>query len=196
VPHANICPLAAAVGQTARASGGGQGSGPVRLAPSTGSYYNPVAPQLELAGGQERLGTLGQGAKATLAPSAKVIAQANAFDRKHAEGFPPAAKQLGMLEAKAAKSGKSPRAFKYAPSTQTARLLTVLVEFNPNANDDFSGLRAPGRHRLRGLRHRARGHAVERPAPQPDAQPGHGRPRHRQRVLLGAQLSAPVTTAS
>jgi hypothetical protein len=61
--------MAAAVGQTARAGTAGQGSGPVRLAPSTGSYYNPVAPQLELAGGQERLGTLNQGAKATLAPA-------------------------------------------------------------------------------------------------------------------------------
>ena len=33
----------------------------------------------------------------------------------------------------------NPNRFKKAPSTQTARLLTVLVEFNPNANDDFSG---------------------------------------------------------
>jgi hypothetical protein len=72
-----------------------------------------------------------------------VLAQADAFDRKHAEGFPPAAKQLGMLEAKAAKTGKSPQAFKKAPATQTARLLTVLVEFDPNANDDFSGFERP-----------------------------------------------------
>jgi immune inhibitor A len=43
----------------------------------------------------------------------------------------------------AAKTGKSPRAFKHAPSTQTAKLLTVLVEFNPNANDDFSGFERP-----------------------------------------------------
>jgi hypothetical protein len=59
--------MAAATG-SATASAGDRASGAVRLAPSTGGYYNPVA-----------------------------------------------------------------------PSTQTARLLTVLVEFNPNANDDVSG---------------------------------------------------------
>jgi hypothetical protein len=75
--------MAAATG-SATASAGDRASGAVRLAPSTGGYYNPVA-----------------------------------------------------------------------PSTQTARLLTVLVEFNPNANDDVSGCRAPGRHRLGGVRHRA-----------------------------------------
>jgi hypothetical protein len=50
---------------------------------------------------------------------------------------------LGELEARSAKTGKSPRAFKKAPSTQTARLLTVLVEFDPNAGDDFSGYERP-----------------------------------------------------
>jgi immune inhibitor A len=72
-----------------------------------------------------------------------VVAQANAFDRKHSAGNPAAAEVLGELEARSAKSGKSPRAFKKAPSTQTAKLLTVLVEFNPNANDDFSGFERP-----------------------------------------------------
>jgi len=72
-----------------------------------------------------------------------VLAQVGTFDRKNVEGFPPAAKQLGVLEAKAAKTGKSPRAFKKAPTTQTARLPTVLAEFNPNANDDFSGFERP-----------------------------------------------------
>ena len=51
--------MAAAVSQPAPASAGDPG--PVRFGPSTGSYYNPVAPQLERAGGRERLGTLGQG---------------------------------------------------------------------------------------------------------------------------------------
>jgi immune inhibitor A len=50
---------------------------------------------------------------------------------------------LGNLEARAARTGRSPRAFKKAPSTQTARLLTVLVEFDPDANDDFSGFERP-----------------------------------------------------
>ena len=118
---------------------------PVRLGPSTGSYYNPVAPQLDRLGDQqERLGKLsGAASRAKLTPSAKVIAQAEAFDRKHSAGNPAAAEQLGALEARAAKTGKSPRAFKKAPSTQTARLLTVLVEFDPNADDDFSGFERP-----------------------------------------------------
>ena len=133
----------AAVSRSAPAAAGD--SAPVRLGPSPGSYYNPVAPRLDgFASQQERLGKLDQTAnRSKLTPSAKVVAQAEAFDRKHSGGFPPAAKQLGALEAKAAKSGKSPRAFKKAPSTQTAQLLTVLVEFDPNAGDDFSGYERP-----------------------------------------------------
>ena len=135
----------AAVSRSAPASAGDQASGPVRLGSSTGSYYNPVAPRLDRIGNQqERLGKLSTSAnRSKLTPSAKVIAQANAFDRKHSTGNPAAAEVLGALEARSAKSGKSPRAFKKAPSTQTARLLTVLVEFDPNANDDFSGFERP-----------------------------------------------------
>jgi hypothetical protein len=87
--------MAAAVSQPAPASAGDPG--PVRLGPSTGSYYNPVAPRLQAGDQQERLGKLARGAGTA----------------------------------------------KHAPSTQTARLLTVLVEFNPNANDDFSGFERP-----------------------------------------------------
>jgi immune inhibitor A len=110
----------AAVSRSAPANAGDQGSGPVRLGPSTGSYYNPVAPSVELLGNQrEQLGQLaGTRARSTLTPSAKVMAEANAFDRKQAAGFPPAARQLGRLEAMAARTGRSPRAFKHAPSTQ------------------------------------------------------------------------------
>ncbi|HEX6475407.1 MAG TPA: hypothetical protein VF114_10035, partial [Candidatus Limnocylindria bacterium] len=59
--------------------------------------------------------------------------------QKHSGGFPVAAKQLARLEQKAAKTGQNPRQIKKARGTQTAKLLTVLVEFNPEANDDFSG---------------------------------------------------------
>ncbi|HSR28434.1 MAG TPA: protease, partial [Actinomycetes bacterium] len=137
--------MAAAVGQPAPASAGDPASGPVRVGPSTGSYYNPVAPRLERTGDErEQLGRLDRAAgKASLAPSAKVMAQANTFDRKHSAGNPPAAEVLGALEARSAKTGKSPRFYKQAPSTQTARLLTVLVEFDPNAGDDFSGFERP-----------------------------------------------------
>ena len=134
----------AAVSQSSPARAGDPASGKVRIGPQSG-YYNPVAPRLErLANQQEQLGKLSKGAsRSKLTPSPKVMAQAEAFDRKQSGGFPPAAQQLGALEAKAAKTGKSPRAFKNAPSTQTAKLLTVLAEFNPNANDDFSGFQRP-----------------------------------------------------
>jgi immune inhibitor A len=58
---------------------------------------------------------------------------------KHSGGFPRAAKQLGILEQQAIATGKNPRQIKQAKGTQTAKLLTMLVEFNPEANDDFSG---------------------------------------------------------
>ena len=63
--------------------------------------------------------------------------------RKGASGFPLAAKQLGKLEAQAVKTGKNPRQLKQSKGTQTAKLLTVIVEFNENANDDFSGWSRP-----------------------------------------------------
>ena len=53
------------------------------------------------------------------------------------------ARQLAKLEAKAIKTGKSPRQIKQAPSTQTAKLLTLLVEFNDKANDDFTDVMVP-----------------------------------------------------
>ena len=63
--------------------------------------------------------------------------------RKGASGFPLAAKQLGKLEAQAIQTGKNPRQLKQSKGTQTAKLLTVIVEFNENANDDFSGWSRP-----------------------------------------------------
>jgi len=40
----------AAISRPGQASAGDHASGPVRLSPSTGSYYNPVAPNLERLG--------------------------------------------------------------------------------------------------------------------------------------------------
>ncbi|HEX6968853.1 MAG TPA: immune inhibitor A domain-containing protein [Micromonosporaceae bacterium] len=69
--------------------------------------------------------------------------RARAFDRKHSQGNPVTARQLAKLEAKAIKTGKNPRQIKQAPQTQVAKLLTILVEFNDNANDDFTGVMVP-----------------------------------------------------
>jgi immune inhibitor A len=58
-------------------------------------------------------------------------------------GYPPAARALARREALANKTGKSPRTIARTqqgmPNVQHARLLVIPVEFNPNANDDFSG---------------------------------------------------------
>lgn len=68
---------------------------------------------------------------------------ARAFDQKHARGNPVTAQQLAKIEAKSIKTGKNPRKIKQAPTTQTAKLLTLLVEFNDQANDDFTGVMVP-----------------------------------------------------
>ncbi|MBM7492063.1 immune inhibitor A [Micromonospora luteifusca] len=70
-------------------------------------------------------------------------ASARAFDQKHARGNPVTARQLAKDEATSLKTGKNPRQFKKAPTTQTAKLLTLLVEFNDTANDDFTGVMVP-----------------------------------------------------
>ncbi|MEU1808387.1 immune inhibitor A domain-containing protein [Micromonospora aurantiaca (nom. illeg.)] len=69
--------------------------------------------------------------------------EARAYDRKYAGGNPIAARELAKLEAKSIRTGHSPRKIKKAKSTQTAKLLTLLVEFNDKANDDFTGVMVP-----------------------------------------------------
>jgi len=64
----------------------------------------------------------------------------------HHLGFPPAAQELARREAVADQTGKEPATMLReagAKTVQQARLLTLLVEFNPNANDDFSGWARP-----------------------------------------------------
>ncbi|SDZ35757.1 immune inhibitor A [Micromonospora pattaloongensis] len=71
------------------------------------------------------------------------IERTKAYDRKFATGNPLTARQLAKLEAKSIKTGKSPRNIKQAKTTQVAKLLTILVEFNDKANDDFTGTMVP-----------------------------------------------------
>ena len=63
--------------------------------------------------------------------------------RKGGNGFPLAAKQLAKLEADAVRTGQNPRQIKQAKGTNTAKLLTIIAEFNENAKDDFSGWSRP-----------------------------------------------------
>lgn len=108
-------------------------------------YINYVAPRDEESIGSDvKLSKNGKKNKAVLKSA---LAKAKAFDAKHAKGNPVTARQLAKLEAKAIRTGKSPKAiksqFKNAKSTQTAQLLTILVEFNEAAADDFSNVHVP-----------------------------------------------------
>ncbi len=73
----------------------------------------------------------------------KEYARKNAEAAKSHLGYPPAARALARREALANKTGESPRTIARTkqgmPSVQHARLLVLPVEFNPHANDDFSG---------------------------------------------------------
>ncbi|HEX6486167.1 MAG TPA: immune inhibitor A domain-containing protein [Nocardioidaceae bacterium] len=107
-------------------------------------YINYVAPQVEKAFSKDVKAEKGQRAADQREDA---IAKAMAFDAKHARGNPVTARELAKLEAKAIRTGQSPKEikgqYKGAKATQEAKLLTILVEFNENANDDFSGTMVP-----------------------------------------------------
>jgi immune inhibitor A len=66
----------------------------------------------------------------------------DALERRHALGFPPAAQELERREEIANETGRSPRRtarLAGMDAVQRAQLLVLLVQFDPNANDDFSG---------------------------------------------------------
>ena len=65
---------------------------------------------------------------------------------QHDTGFPPAAQELARREAVANETDKTPLSLARkagAEPVQKARLLTLLAEFDPEANDDFSGWERP-----------------------------------------------------
>ena len=120
-----------AAGLTATANGSAVAASPVAdSADLQETYINYVAPNVEHGKSQEKV-------------SKKALKEAQELDRKHAAGNPVAARQLAKLERKAIKTGKNPRQIKQAPSTQEARLLTILVEFDPNKTYDWSGVMVP-----------------------------------------------------
>jgi immune inhibitor A len=107
-------------------------------------YINYVAPQAEKAFSDDLRAPQ---SKAAAARQEHALAEAMKYDAKHAGGNPVAARELARLEAKALQTGRSPQEikgqYKNAPATQEAKLLTILVEFNENANDDFSDVMVP-----------------------------------------------------
>ncbi|MFJ8579166.1 immune inhibitor A domain-containing protein [Micromonospora sp. NPDC093277] len=126
----------AATSLTVTGSAAAQASGPAPATIGADEYYiNYAEPEVQPDGGKEVKGKDG----IFTSPAD----EARAYDRKYAGGNPATARELAKLEAKAIKTGQSPRKIKQAKSTQTAKLLTLLVEFNDQANDDFSNVMVP-----------------------------------------------------
>ncbi|MEU0571212.1 immune inhibitor A domain-containing protein [Nonomuraea sp. NPDC005983] len=71
---------------------------------------------------------------------ARSLSPAEKLDRKFVSGNPAAARVLAARENEAIRTGRNPADFIFKNSKQkkTAKLLTLLVEFNEQANDDFS----------------------------------------------------------
>ena len=149
-------------------------------------YMNYVAPRAEAAfGTDDELVDTAAGTRSV----ADAVAEAQAVDEKFSQGNPVAAKGLATLEAASVDTGKSPGQlkrewhwdtgkdkntnkkpdYKQADETQEAKLLTILVEFNENANDDFTGAMVPTEFGSTDVRAR---HGAERPAAQQHPEPG------------------------
>lgn len=130
----------AAAGSTASVAASAPAGSPVASSPAGDYYLNTVAPRAEAAFGKD---VAVSKSKAVTKRQVDALAKAKVYDEKHAKGNPQAARQLAKLEAESVRTGKSPKAIKAAKSTQVAKLLTILVEFNTQANDDFTGSMVP-----------------------------------------------------
>ncbi|WCN81930.1 immune inhibitor A domain-containing protein [Micromonospora sp. LH3U1] len=127
----------AATSLTVTGSAAAQSSGTPRAVIGADEYYiNYAEPEVQ----PDTTGREVKGKGGVYTPAAE---SAREFDQKHARGNPVTARQLAKDEAKSLKTGQNPRKFKKAPTTQTAKLLTLLVEFNDKANDDFTGVMVP-----------------------------------------------------
>ncbi|WP_395244796.1 immune inhibitor A domain-containing protein [Agromyces sp. MMS24-K17] len=125
-------------------------------------YINYVEPQVEQAFADD----VAVGDEAQALKEATAVDRAEAVDQKFAEGNPIAAAGLAKAESKAIQTGQSPKDlrdkilkkfkdlwkkwkaskapdYKQAEVTQEAKLLTILVEFDENAQDDFTGEYVP-----------------------------------------------------
>lgn len=125
-------PAAAALVAATLTVPGAQASSVARWEPGPSDYYINYAPPRD----EPTLDEPG-------APGANKRARSRALeiDRKHSLGNPAAARVLAAREQEALRTGRNPAdfIFKKSKQTRTAKLLTLLVEFNENANDDFSG---------------------------------------------------------
>ena len=146
-------------------------------------YMNYVAPRAEGAfGTDDELVDIRSGRRV----GRRAVERRKAVDEKFSQGNPLAAKGLATLEARRSRPARA-QALKAAKGTQEAKLLTILVEFSENANDDFSGVRCR-RVRLDGVQ---AGRGAERAAAQQHPEPRGLRARGQQldvglRLLVGA----------
>lgn len=135
--------VVAMAGVSVASSGPAAADRPARYIPTEADYYiNYVDPKVERdSDGKETVVTQG-GKRKMRAGQPDPVAE---YGRKFYEGNPVAARGLAKTEAEAIRTGKNPRHIRYkkADQTQVAKLLTILVEFNPNANDDFTGVMVP-----------------------------------------------------
>ncbi|WP_259363419.1 immune inhibitor A [Microbacterium esteraromaticum] len=136
--------LTAFGGATATAASSPDTEAP-QAAPQIGAdeyYMNLVAPRVDDAVDAPADGPIANSkGQAKRSLSGEALERATEHDRKFAQGNPKAAAQLAKNEAKALKTGKSPKALKKSKGTQEAKLLTILVEFN--GTDDFSNVQVP-----------------------------------------------------
>lgn len=113
-------------------------------------YINYVAPRIEdETSGGAKVGAQQRPQRTT------ALDQAEEFDAKHSQGNPAAAQQLAELEAEAIRTGKNPAelrkersavqgsTYKQVEQEQEAKLLTILVEFSDEADDDFTDTMVP-----------------------------------------------------
>ncbi|GAA4455434.1 immune inhibitor A domain-containing protein [Phytohabitans houttuyneae] len=132
----------AVAGVSVTSAGPAAADRPAKYIPTDRDYYiNYVEPKVErTSDGRE---TVAEGAKRDVKKGQPdPVTQ---YGRKFFEGNPVAARSLAKTEDEAIRTGKNPRHIRYkqADETQVAKLLTILIEFNPNANDDFSGVMVP-----------------------------------------------------
>nr|WP_311132601.1 immune inhibitor A domain-containing protein [Nonomuraea gerenzanensis] len=120
--------------------------------PTAADYYINYAPPAVPDDPEQP--TLNEARSRSLTPAQK-------FDRKFNSGNPVTGRILAAREDQAIKTGRNPAEwiFKNTKQTRTAKLLTVLVEFNEQANDDFSGF-----NRLRSTQGEADDCVVEPPS--------------------------------
>ncbi|WP_283136967.1 immune inhibitor A domain-containing protein [Rhizohabitans arisaemae] len=125
-------------GLTATTPSASADNGPADWRPAKSDHYiNYTAPQIQP--------DVTRGSEKADSAQARSLARAHQIDRKYKTGNPAAARVLTQREQRAIRTGQNPIDWLYKKSKtqQKAKLLTLLVEFNENANDDFSGYSRP-----------------------------------------------------